>query len=128
MSEPAAVQVTGARLWNRLMEMAKHGATPAGGVNRQALSQEDAAAREELVAWGKQLDLTASTDPAGNLFLRLEGTESSLAPVLLGSHLDSQPTGGRFDGVYGVLAAFEAVEAIIDAGIKVRLRERSHFG
>jgi N-carbamoyl-L-amino-acid hydrolase len=98
--------------------MARHGATPAGGVNRQALSPEDAAAQATLINWGAALGLAAATDAAGNLFLRLEGGDRDAAPILTGSHLDSQPTGGKFDGVYGVLAAFEAVEALIEAGVR----------
>ncbi len=104
------------RLWDSLQAMARFGATPAGGVNRQALSGEDSAAQAELVRWGQALDLIASRDAVGNLFLRLPGSDGTAAPVLSGSHLDSQPTGGRFDGVYGVLAAFEAVRAIRAAG------------
>ena len=105
------------RLWRRHVEMARFGATAAGGVNRQALSVEDAQAQAELVRWGAALGLVASRDAVGNLFLRLAGSDPDAAPVLSGSHLDSQPTGGRFDGVFGVLAAFEAVQAIRESGV-----------
>ncbi len=105
------------RLWKRHVEMARFGATPNGGVNRQALSIEDAQAQAELVRWGEALGLIATRDAVGNLFLRLEGRDAEAAPVMSGSHLDSQPTGGRFDGVYGVLAALEAVQAIREAGV-----------
>lgn len=108
------------RLNGRLATMSTYGAIPNGGVNRQALSAEDLQAQLQLIGWGIELGMLASTDPAGNLFLRREGREPSLAPVLSGSHLDSQPTGGRFDGVYGVLAALEAVEATRDAGLNLR--------
>ncbi|BAN26843.1 hydantoinase/carbamoylase family amidase [Caballeronia insecticola] len=108
------------RLAERLAAMARIGATEKGGVNRQALSQEDAAAQLLLVGWGEALGLAPSVDAVGNLFLRLEGADANAAPVLSGSHLDTQPTGGRFDGVYGVLAAFEAVEAIIASGRRPR--------
>ena len=120
MTGRIAARVDEARLWRRHMEMARHGATRSGGVNRQALSPEDAAAQNELIGWGEAIGLTASSDPAGNLFLRLEGTERGAAPVLTGSHLDSQPTGGRFDGAYGVLAGLEAIQAIVEAGERPR--------
>ncbi len=120
MPHSVAQHVDEARLWRRHMQLARHGVTAAGGVNRQALSAEDAAAQRELVAWGDTLGLQASTDSAGNLFLRLAGSEPGAAPVMTGSHLDSQPTGGRFDGAYGVLAGLEAVEALIEAGIRPR--------
>ena len=108
------------RLWQRHADMAKLGATPKGGVNRQALSPEDAAARNQLAAWAKARGFAVFTDAIGNLFVRREGTDPQALPVVSGSHMDSQPTGGRFDGMYGVLAAFEALEALEDAGIKTK--------
>ncbi len=108
------------RLWQRHAEMAKLGGTPKGGVNRQALSAEDAAARNLLGTWAKARGFAIFTDAIGNLFVRREGTDDKARPVLSGSHMDSQPTGGRFDGMYGVLAAFEALEALEDAGVKTR--------
>ena len=108
------------RLWQRHADMAKLGGTPKGGVNRQALSSEDAAARNLLGAWARARGFAIFTDTIGNLFVRREGTDAGALPVLSGSHMDSQPTGGRFDGMYGVLAAFEALEALEDAGIKTR--------
>lgn len=108
------------RLWRRHMAMAQHGATAGGGVNRQALSAEDIAAQKMLIAWGKDLGLFAATDPAGNLFLRLVGTDPVAAPVMTGSHMDSQPSGGKFDGIYGVLAGLESMQAILEAGIAPR--------
>ncbi|MBT9385083.1 Zn-dependent hydrolase [Pseudooceanicola sp. CBS1P-1] len=104
------------RLWKRLMDMARIGAIPGDGVNRQSLSAEDRAAMACLIGWGRAIGLTPAFDRAGNLFLTMAGTTGG-APVLIGSHLDSQPTGGRFDGVYGVLAAFEALETLHEAGI-----------
>ena len=108
--------VDGERLWTRLMALARFGARPDGGVDRQALTPAEIEARAGLVAWGRAVGLEPYTDAAANLFLRLPGREPDLAPVLAGSHIDSQPTGGRFDGAYGVLAALEAVEAIRAAG------------
>ena len=116
----ASAAVREDRLWQRHLDMAKLGATPKGGVNRQALSAEDAAARRLLASWATSRGFTVSTDAIGNLFVRLEGTEPGAAPVLTGSHMDSQPTGGRFDGIYGVLAGFEVLEALADAGRKPR--------
>ncbi|MGD9880226.1 MAG: Zn-dependent hydrolase [Reyranella sp.] len=108
------------RLWQRHADMARLGGTPKGGVNRQALSPEDAAARNQLAAWAKARGFSISTDAIGNLFVRREGSDPAAAAVLSGSHMDSQPTGGRFDGMYGVLAAFEALEALEDAGVRTR--------
>jgi N-carbamoyl-L-amino-acid hydrolase len=112
--------VDGDRLWDRLMALAKIGALPAGGVNRQALSQEEIKARAEIVRWAETIGLEPSSDVAANLFLRCKGREESLPPVLTGSHIDSQPTGGKFDGAFGFLAAFECVEAILARGILPR--------
>jgi N-carbamoyl-L-amino-acid hydrolase len=108
------------RLWQRHADMAKLGGTPRGGVNRQALSAEDAAARNLLGAWAKARGFAVFTDAIGNLFVQRAGSDPKAAPVMSGSHMDSQPTGGRFDGMYGVLAAFEALEALEDAGVKTR--------
>ena len=108
------------RLWQRHADMARLGGTPKGGVNRQALSAEDAAARNLLASWAKARGFAIFTDAIGNLFVRREGSDPSALPVMSGSHMDSQPTGGRFDGMYGVLAAFEALEALEDAGLKTK--------
>lgn len=106
------------RLWARLMELGKIGGRPDGGVNRQALSPEDARARLLLMRWAAARGLACSVDPIGNMFVRREGRNSKAAPVLTGSHLDSQPAGGKFDGAYGVLAGLEALEAIDALGIE----------
>ena len=108
------------RLWQRHAAMAKLGGTPRGGVNRQALSPEDAAARNQLAQWAKLRGFAVFTDAIGNLFVARSGSDAAAAPVMSGSHMDSQPTGGRFDGMYGVLAAFEALEALEDAGVKTK--------
>jgi beta-ureidopropionase / N-carbamoyl-L-amino-acid hydrolase len=112
--------VDGKRLWQRLMELACFGATVKGGVSRLALSQEEIAARAQLVKWGQEIGLEPAVDRASNLFLRLPGTEPHLPPLLTGSHIDSQPTGGKFDGAYGVIAALEAIEAIKASGHRPR--------
>ena len=114
---PAEVsqRIDGDRLWQRLMDLARFGATSKGGVCRLALSREDIEARAALVEWARLIGLKPSTDAAANLFLSLEGRESGLPPLLIGSHIDSQPTGGKFDGAYGVLAALEAAQAISEA-------------
>ena len=105
------------RLWQRLMEIATIGATGRGGVNRQALTPEDTEARRRLLAWAAQRGFSASVDAIGNVFIRRAGQDATASPVLAGSHLDTQPTGGNFDGIYGVLAAFEVLEALSDAGV-----------
>ena len=120
MAHSAAERVDEQRLWRRHMELAAIGATQKGGVNRQALTAEEFDARRLLVTWATELGLQVFTDDIGNLFLRLEGTDPELAPVLTGSHIDTQPTGGKFDGAYGVLAGLEAVQAIIEAEVRTR--------
>jgi N-carbamoyl-L-amino-acid hydrolase len=119
-SNRAAQAVNQQRLWQRHAEMAKYGGTQKGGVNRQALSAEDIAARRQLCEWAVEREFGVFTDEIGNIFVRRPGKEENAAPVLSGSHMDSQPTGGRYDGMYGVLAAFEALEALDDAGIKTK--------
>ncbi len=109
--------VDGDRLWRRLMELSQFGARPDGGVDRQTLTEIEIAARAHLVALGRSLGLEPYTDAAANLFLRYPGRQSDRPPVMAGSHIDSQPTGGRFDGAFGVMAAFEAVEAMRAAGL-----------
>ncbi|MCE2521313.1 MAG: M20 family metallo-hydrolase [Alphaproteobacteria bacterium] len=108
------------RLWRRLMRLAEFGATSAGGVNRQALSEEEIAARKTLAAWAREAGLNVLNDPIGNMFFRLEGADPDAAPVLSGSHIDSQPTGGKFDGTFGVLAALEALCALALSARKPR--------
>ena len=98
------LSVNGERRWDSLMEMAQFGATPKGGCRRLALSDEDKAGRDCFVAWCEAAGCTISIDQMGNIFARRPGRDNSLAPVGTGSHLDTQPHGGKFDGVYGVLA------------------------
>jgi N-carbamoyl-L-amino-acid hydrolase len=106
------------RLWTRLMSVAEIGATPAGGVNRQALSDGEIAAWRRVIGWALEAGLTPSTDAAANLFLTLAGRDRTAPPFLLGSHLDSQPTGGKFDGAAGVMAALEAAVSLAEQGGK----------
>jgi N-carbamoyl-L-amino-acid hydrolase len=113
-----AMSVSQDRLYRRHLEMAIYGARADGGVNRQALSAEDAAARSHLVGIARRLGFACHIDPIGNLFVRREGRDPNLAPVVTGSHLDSQPAGGKFDGTYGVLAGLEALQAFEELGIE----------
>lgn len=116
----AVSRVSESRLWQRHTEMAKIGAIPGNGVNRPAFSPEDVEARRLLLSWAGAHDFSVSMDAIGNMFIRRAGTDETAAPVLAGSHMDSQPRGGRFDGMFGVLAALEALEAIEEAGVKTR--------
>ncbi|TQF78435.1 Zn-dependent hydrolase [Elioraea sp. Yellowstone] len=112
--------VSGQRLWDSLMEMARIGATPKGGCNRQALTDLDGRARHLLRHWCEALGLTMTVDRVGNMAFRREGADPARKPVAIGSHLDTQPTGGRFDGVLGVLAGLETLRALDEAGIRTR--------
>ncbi len=112
--------VDGARLRDSLLEMARHGATPAGGVTRLALSDEDRAGRDLLAAWAREAGLALRVDDLGTMYARLDGSDPALAPVLVGSHLDSVPLGGKFDGPLGVLTALEVVRTMRDAGLRPR--------
>ncbi|WP_029007378.1 M20 family metallo-hydrolase [Azospirillum halopraeferens] len=116
----AAAAVDEGRLWGRLMALAAVGARPDGGVDRPALSMQDAQARSLVAGWARDLGFAVATDPIGNLFVRRAGRDPDAAPVLTGSHLDTQPMGGRFDGAYGVIAGLEALHAMNDAGISTR--------
>ncbi|MES1926596.1 Zn-dependent hydrolase [Salinisphaera sp. T31B1] len=109
----------GQRLWDSLMAMAEIGATAGGGSSRLALGGEDAAGRALFVEWAEAAGLTVARDAMGNLFARRNGREDR-PPVVMGSHLDTQPKGGRFDGVYGVLAALEAIRTLNDHDITTR--------
>ncbi|OCP00649.1 MULTISPECIES: Zn-dependent hydrolase [unclassified Ensifer] len=115
------IAIDGKRLLQRLDDFARIGATPAGGVNRQALSPEDRASRRLLADLALQRGFRVFQDSMANLFIRREGRLPARAPLVIGSHLDSQPTGGRFDGALGTLAAFEVMESIADAGIETDL-------
>ena len=112
------LKINADRLWNSLMEMARIGATPKGGVCRLALTDLDRQARDLFVSWCQQAGCSIKVDRMGNIFARRAGRNNHLAPVGTGSHLDSQPTGGRFDGVYGVLAGLEVMRTLNDQGIR----------
>lgn len=112
------LRIDGARLWDSLMEMARIGATEKGGVCRLALTDLDRRSRDLFVSWCEAAGCAVTVDAMGNIFARRPGRDPDLAPIMTGSHLDSQPTGGRFDGVYGVLAALEVVRALDDHGIE----------
>jgi N-carbamoyl-L-amino-acid hydrolase len=116
----AVDQVSESRLWQRHGEMATIGAIPGNGVNRAALSEEDIAARKVLLGWAGARNFRIAVDAIGNLFVRRPGSDPAAAPVMTGSHMDSQPRGGRFDGIFGVLAGLEALEAIEAAGVTTR--------
>lgn len=116
----AADHVDGGRQWRRLMEMSAFGGFGDGGVNRAAFSSQDIAARARLLEWAATLELEPGVDAIGNLTLRLPGADAGAPPVMTGSHMDSQPQGGRFDGIYGVIAGLEALQAIRDSGLLPR--------
>ncbi|MCT8467641.1 Zn-dependent hydrolase [Chromohalobacter canadensis] len=112
-----AVSIDGQRLWDSLMAMAEIGPTENGGSCRLALTPEDAAGRRLLLDWCESLGCTWRVDRVGNLFIRRAGKRDDLEPVAMGSHLDTQPKGGRFDGILGVLAGLEVFRTLADQGI-----------
>ena len=116
----ANMKVDGDRLWDSLMEMARIGPGVAGGNNRQTLTDADAEGRTVFKEWCEAAGMTMALDRMGNMFMRHEGSEPDLNPVYIGSHLDTQPTGGKYDGVLGVLAGLEVVRSIRDMGIRTR--------
>ena len=117
-SSTQPVRINGQRLWDSLMEMAKIGATAKGGVCRLALTDLDRDGRDLFVRWAREAGCTISVDRMGNVFARRAGKDDTLAPVVTGSHADSQPTGGRFDGIYGVLGGLEVIRSLNDHGIE----------
>ncbi|MBF6029207.1 Zn-dependent hydrolase [Pseudomonas sp. P115] len=111
-------RVNGQRLWSSLMEMAQIGATEKGGVSRLALTDEDRRGRDLFVQWCEEAGCSIRVDAMGNIFARRAGRHDHLAPVLTGSHGDSQPFGGKYDGIYGVLAGVEVLRTLNDLGIE----------
>ena len=121
MVEPAAnMKVNGDRLWDSLMEMAKIGPGVAGGNNRQTLTDEDAEGRRLFQKWCDAEKLTMGIDQMGNMFATRQGTDPSALPIYVGSHLDTQPTGGKYDGVLGVLGGLEIIRTLNEMDIKTR--------
>ncbi len=121
MAAPAQnLRINGDRLWDSLMEMAKIGPGVAGGNNRQTLTDEDAEGRALFQAWCEDAGCSMGLDQMGNMFARREGTDPDALPVYVGSHLDTQPTGGKYDGVLGVLGGLEIIRTLNDLGIKTK--------
>jgi N-carbamoyl-L-amino-acid hydrolase len=119
MSEvPTDLRINGERLWAALMELAAIGATAKGGVKRLALTDLDKQGRDLVVGWGRAACMDITVDQIGNVFMRRAGRNETLAPVMTGSHIDTQPTGGKFDGNYGVLAGLEVVRTLNDLNIE----------
>ena len=116
--ELSALRINGKRLRSTLEEMATIGATPGGGVQRLTLTDEDKQARDLFVNWLKELDLEISIDEMGNIFGRRPGKNNDLDPVMSGSHIDSQPKGGRFDGILGVMGPLEVLRTLHENGIE----------
>jgi beta-ureidopropionase / N-carbamoyl-L-amino-acid hydrolase len=121
MAKPADnLRINGDRLWESIHEIAKIGPGVRGGSNRQTLTDDDAEGRRLFQRWCEDAGMTVKVDRMGTMFARREGADPSLPPVVIGSHLDTQPTGGRYDGVLGVLGALEAVRSLNDLGLKTR--------
>ena len=112
------LRIDGARLWQSLMDLAKIGATPKGGVCRLTLTDLDKQGRDLVTGWAREAGMTVTIDKIGNGFMRRAGRNNSLPPIMTGSHIDTQPTGGKFDGNYGVLAGIEVVRTLNDHGIE----------
>ncbi|MCV2370883.1 Zn-dependent hydrolase [Roseateles oligotrophus] len=112
------LRINGDRLWSSLMELAQIGATPKGGVCRLALTELDRQGRDLVLGWAREAGMTVTVDKIGNAFMRRAGRNNALPPVMTGSHIDTQPTGGKFDGNYGVLAGLEVVRTLNDHSIQ----------
>ena len=112
------LRINGERLWASLMELAQIGATPKGGVCRLTLTDLDKQGRDLVTRWAREAGMSVTIDKIGNGFMRRSGRNNSLPPIMTGSHIDTQPTGGKFDGNYGVLAGIEVVRTLNDLGIE----------
>ncbi|MEZ5851487.1 MAG: Zn-dependent hydrolase [Hyphomicrobiaceae bacterium] len=120
MAIDSNLKINGPRLWDSLMEMARIGATPKGGVKRLTLTDLDRESRDLFARWCREAGCTISVDKMGSMFARRPGADDTLPPVMLGSHLDTQPTGGKFDGALGVMSALEVVRSLNDLDIRTR--------
>jgi beta-ureidopropionase / N-carbamoyl-L-amino-acid hydrolase len=116
----ATTSIDSKRLWDSLMQLAQIGATPKGGVRRLALTDLDGQARDLFIRWCKEAGCSVTVDGIGNIFARREGQNNALAPIITGSHLDTQPSGGKFDGNYGVLAGLEMVRTLNEQSVKTQ--------
>src|SRR6185369_13613834 len=114
------LRINGGRLWDSLMELAKIGATPKGGVKRLTLTDLDKQGRDLVTGWARDAGLSITVDQIGNVFMRRDGLDNSLPPIMTGSHIDTQPTGGKFDGNFGVLAGLEVLQILNEAGVSTR--------
>lgn len=112
------LRINGQRLWQSLMDLAKIGATEQGGNCRLALTALDGQGRDLVVGWMKQAGLSITVDQVGNIFGRRAGRNNALPPVVTGSHIDTQPTGGKFDGCYGVMAGLEIMRTLQEQGVE----------
>ncbi|SDI61505.1 Zn-dependent hydrolase [Variovorax sp. OV700] len=117
MNSQTPLRINGERLWNSLMELAKLGATEKGGVCRIALTDLDRQGRDLFTRWAREAGCEVRVDQIGNIFARRAGRDNTLPPVVTGSHIDTQPTGGKFDGNYGVLAGLEVIRSLNDANV-----------
>ena len=114
----SALRVNGQRLYDSLQQLATIGATPKGGVCRLALTELDRQGRDLVTGWARDAGMEVTVDQIGNIFMRRPGRDNTLAPIMTGSHIDTQPTGGKYDGNYGVLAGLEVVRTLNDHGIQ----------
>jgi N-carbamoyl-L-amino-acid hydrolase len=118
LTDTTTLRIKGERLWQSLMDLARVGATAKGGVCRLALTDLDRQGRDLVTAWAREAGMRVTVDRIGNVFMRRPGRNNTLPPVMTGSHIDTQPTGGKFDGNYGVLAGLEVVRTLNDHGIE----------
>jgi N-carbamoyl-L-amino-acid hydrolase len=115
-----AIRINGERLWRTIERSAEIGVGRPGGLRRLALSDADREMRDLFVSWCREAGCTVTIDQMGSIFARREGTDASLPPVVMGSHLDTQVNGGKYDGIVGVLAGLEVIRALNDHGVRTR--------